>query len=77
MNQTEILTAPKTNESIPSGVGYKPFTVGAVIHKVMEKQSGVYKIQSKSNPERIYIGSTVNIKEKKGNGIQRKKLSKK
>ena len=30
----------------------------------MEKQSGIYKIQSKIHPERIYIGSSVNIKKR-------------
>jgi hypothetical protein len=35
MNQTGIIIAPKANESIPSGVGYKPFVVRAFIFNVM------------------------------------------
>lgn len=30
MNQKESLTAPKVSESLLYGVGYKPFTVGAL-----------------------------------------------
>lgn len=30
----------------------------------MDRQSGIYKIQSKIHPERIYIGSSVNIKKR-------------
>lgn len=37
MNPTESITAPKANESIPYGVGCKPFAVGASIFKEMER----------------------------------------
>jgi hypothetical protein len=33
MNQTESIIAPKVNESIPYGIGYKPFTGGALYLK--------------------------------------------
>jgi hypothetical protein len=57
MNQKEILTAPIADAIIPSGVIDKPSACGAFKFMVMLKQSGIYKIQSKCKPERIYIGS--------------------
>jgi len=30
----------------------------------MKRQSGIYQIQSKIKPERIYIGSAINISER-------------
>lgn len=40
MIQKEILTAPKVNESILYGVGYKPFTVGALFFRIMSIKHG-------------------------------------
>lgn len=46
VNQTEFITAPKTNESILIGVGYKPFVVGASIFNVMESNLVSYRTQA-------------------------------
>lgn len=50
MIQKEILTAPKVNESIPYGVGYKPFTVGALSLNIMYKKHGF----TIGKPRRLY-----------------------
>lgn len=69
MNQTESITALKANESIPYGVGYKPFVVGALyINKMIRlnvpKTSGIYKIESVTNGK-IYVGSASCFKNRK------------
>lgn len=42
----------------------------------MEKISSIYQIQSKRKPERIYIGSAVNIKHRWGIHLSDLKLNK-
>lgn len=60
MNQSKILTAPKTKAIIPQGVVDSPFVCGALFLQI----SGIYKIQSKIKSERIYIGSAINLKNR-------------
>jgi group I intron endonuclease len=59
MNAQTNINAPTVNAFTPLGVIDKPFIGGALYIMSMV---GVYKIQSKIKPFRLYIGSSVNVK---------------
>lgn len=61
MRLTENINAPKTNVIPPCDVINSPFVGGALLFKGMKMVCGIYSIQSKIKPERIYVGSTVSI----------------
>ena len=58
MNSKNNINAPMVEAFTPNGVIDKPFTGGALC---IMGTIGVYKIVSKTIPDRIYIGSTTNI----------------
>lgn len=72
-NQKEFITAPKASAIIPSGVFGKPFACGAFIFLHMV---GIYKIQSKIKPDRIYIGSTLDFKKRQRSHLSNLRLNK-
>lgn len=55
MENSESIIARCESVSLLNGLDSKPLSIRAYI-------SGIYKIQSKSKPERIYIGSAINFK---------------
>lgn len=66
LQETEILMPRAEMYSFQShGSSRKPFPIGVYIFLIMEPIVGIYQIQSKTNPEKIYIGSTVNFRIRK------------
>lgn len=61
MNSVTNINAPMVEAFAPYGVIDKPFTGGALY---IMKSIGIYKIQSKIKPERLYIGSSTNIERR-------------
>jgi len=57
--------SPKADVISPNSVGIKPSVVGDNFI-IMEKISGIYKIESKIKSKRIYIGSAININSRQG-----------
>jgi len=65
MNFTEIITAPKIDAIPSSDVVDSSSICGAFNIPQMEVISGVYKIYSKVNPNKFYVGSAVNFAARK------------
>lgn len=64
MQSKEIITAPKTDAITSPDVFDSPSVCGALYILIMSDVSGIYQIQSQIKPERIYIGSGVNIRRR-------------
>lgn len=62
MNSITNISAPTVKAFAPYGVIDKPFTGGALY---IMKRAGVYKIQSKIKPKKIYIGSSVDLRHRR------------
>ena len=61
VKEIKNINAPCENVSSPYGLDSKPFSMGVLYLLIMSTESGIYKIQSKTFPERFYIGSSSNM----------------